>query len=289
MDRLPPLKPKAPAPAADTRARAGHGTAKAASRSGPMHPHALVVSLHDVRPATRDICDTMLRDLETLGVTGCSLLVVPDHHGSGHFLQDPAFCDWLVQRAQAGHEIVIHGYYHQRPRKEDDSLADRVTTQIYTADEGEFYDLDHATALHLVGRARDEFSQLGISPDGFVAPAWLLSDAGESALRESGCEYTTRLREVIDLRTGHRTKSQSLVWSVRSGWRRAMSLVWNATLFRMLGANPLLRISIHPVDLQHPAVWAQIRKLTALALRDRAPFTYERWVTRERTFRVISR
>src|SRR3954454_438938 len=85
MDRLPPLKPR---PASVAEARAGHGTAKAASRTGPLHPHALVVSIHDVCPSTRETCAAILSDLAALGLRQCSLLVVPDHHGNGHFLGD---------------------------------------------------------------------------------------------------------------------------------------------------------------------------------------------------------
>jgi predicted deacetylase len=185
--------------------------------------------------------------------------------------------------------VVIHGYYHQRARRGNEGVGARLTTQVYTADEGEFYDLDRATAASRVTQAREDFSQLGLAPDGFIAPAWLLSAEAQRAVREAGCEYTTRLREVIDLRTGQETSSQTLVWSVRSGWRRGVSVLWNGTLFRLLRSNPLLRISIHPVDLQHRAIWAQIRKLVRRALADRAPFTYERWITRERTFRVTTK
>jgi hypothetical protein len=91
---------------------------------------------------------------------------------------------------------------------------------------------------------------------------------------------------VRDLRNDKSYPSQSLVWSVRSGWRRLMSIAWNAVLFRTLASNPLMRISIHPVDLQYTPVWRQIRHLVALAMKDRATFTYERWITRERTFRA---
>ena len=55
---------------------------------------------------------------------------------------------------------------------------------------------------------------------------------------------------------------------------------------RLNASNPLLRISIHPVDLEHRGIWKQIRLLVRQALRDRAAFTYERWIARERTFRV---
>lgn len=78
-------------------------------------------------------------------------------------------------------------------------------------------------------------------------------------------------------------KSQSLVWSVRSAWRRMASRLWNLTLFNRLQANPLLRISIHPVDVEHPAIWQQIRDLTGRALLDRTPATYLRWIANQRT------
>jgi len=51
-------------------------------------------------------------------------------------------------------------------------------------------------------------------------------------------EYTTTLGAVIDLKSERRWNSQSLVWSVRSGWRRAVSFAWNATLIRWLRGNP---------------------------------------------------
>ena len=43
-----------------------------------------------------------------------------------------------------------------------------------------------------------------------------------------------------------------------SGWRRAVSRAWNAGLLRFLKNNPLLRLSIHPPDYSHPAIWRQI-------------------------------
>jgi predicted deacetylase len=95
-------------------------------------------------------------------------------------------------------------------------------------------------------------------------------------------EYTTTLGAVTDLQGERSWTSQSLVWRVRSGWRRAASLAWNATLARRMSGNPLLRISIHPVDLAHPAIWRQIRALIASALGDREPMTYHHWIAQQR-------
>jgi predicted deacetylase len=105
-----------------------------------------------------------------------------------------------------------------------------------------------------------------------------LSDAAEDALQELGVKYTTRLGSVLDLQNGTTHHSQSLVWSVRSGWRRQMSLAWNALLFRRLAARGLMRISIHPVDVEHATIWKQIRVLMSRALADRKPLTYDAWL-----------
>lgn len=158
----------------------------------------------------------------------------------------------------------------------------KLITRIYTADEGEFYDLDRDEASALVRRGAGELRELGLDPRAFIAPAWLLSDEAEEALSEAGCEYTTRLRGVSDLRSGAEHESQSLCWSVRAAWRRAMSLAWNRWLFRRLAEAPLLRVAVHPVDSEHPAIWRQIRSIAADALRTRTATTYLDWVTQQR-------
>ena len=243
-----------------------------------MSTRSLVVSLHDVSPRTRPACERILAELAASGVSATSLLVIPDHHQRGHFLDDPAFCTWLSESGKLGHEAVIHGYFHQRTRRAGETPVAKAMTRIYTADEGEFYDIDREAARTLVSRAREEFRNLGLDPRGFIAPAWLLGTEAETALRKLGLEYTTLLGSVVDFKRGISHKSQSLVWSVRSAWRRGVSRLWNAFLFRRLAGNPLLRISIHPVDLDHPAIWRQIRTLIAQALADRKALTYRAWL-----------
>ena len=243
---------------------------------------ALIVSLHDVSPFTYAACARIVPQLEALGVTRLSLLVIADHHHRGHFAADSEFCDWLRANAAAGHEIVTHGYYHQRERLPQESAMQRITTRVYTADEGEFYDIEKEQARARVKRANEELRAAGLSPRGFIAPAWLLSREAESALCELGCEYTTRLGVITDLKTGRTYASQSICWSVRSGWRRAASRLWNALLFHRLAANPLLRVAVHPVDIEQKSIWHQIRGLISRALQTREPLTYFEWLSRQR-------
>lgn len=240
-----------------------------------------VVSLHDVSPHTRTACAAMLRDLAAWGVARTSLLVVPDHHHRGHFLQDAEFCRWLAECVGQGHEIVIHGYHHRRERREGESARDRMITRVYTADEGEFYDLPQAEAAELLARAQGQFAEFRASyaptapkPVGFIAPAWLLGAEARRAVQAAGFRYTTTLRMVDDLARGMSHVSQSLVYSPRNAWRRVVSLAWNATLFRLLRRNPLMRLGVHPPDLQHAPLWRQIGRLTRAAVATREVRTY---------------
>lgn len=243
---------------------------------------ALVVSLHDVSPRTREACAGIVAELAGLGVPRVSLLVIPDHHGRGAVAADAGCAAWLAQLERDGHEIVTHGYYHERARRPGESAMQKLTTRIYTADEGEFYDLDRASARELAARGHAELEAAGLHPRGFIAPAWLLGAEAAEGVRGAGSEYTTTLGTVRALTGGPNSsrvwRSQSLVWSVRSGWRRVVSRGWNALLFAQLRGNPLLRVSIHPVDREHPAVWAQICTLLQRALGERTPMTYHAWI-----------
>src|SRR6266404_3713929 len=238
----------------------------------------LVVSIHDVAPSSRALVDKTITTLGHRGVGVCSLLVVPDYHHQGLFTKDREFVSWLRNLELDGHEVVIHGYFHERPRRPEESLRDKFLTRLYTASEGEFYDLDYHEALHRITPARDEFRASGLKPRGFVAPAWLLSTEAERAARDAELEYTTRLQTVRDLRSGNEFAARSIVYSVRSTSRRAVSRAWNAALFRALKGNPLLRVSIHSPDYSHPAIWRQIVNLIDATIGSRTATTYQDWI-----------
>ena len=88
-------------------------------------------------------------------------------------MDDRGFVRWLQDLEAQGHEIVIHGYFHERPRQDGEKLRAKFFTRIYTNDEGEFYDLDYDEAFRRIKTARDEFVANGLKPRGFVAPAWV--------------------------------------------------------------------------------------------------------------------
>jgi len=247
----------------------------------------MVVSLHDVAPSTQQIANTIISELVRHGVRVCSILVVPDYHHEGLFAKDRQFVSWLRGLEAEGHEIVIHGYFHERPRRAKETLRDKFLTRLYTQHEGEFYDLGYDEALRRIAGARDEFHAHGLKPRGFVAPAWLLGDEAERAARDAQMEYTTRLRTLCDLRSGNVFPARTLVYSVESNWRRAVSRAWNAAIFRFLKSKPLLRISIHPPDYFHPAIWRQILAWITATSSVRTATTYRDWIAEQRLTRGL--
>jgi predicted deacetylase len=243
---------------------------------------SLVVSLHDVAPSTQQIASTIVSELCRHGVRVCSILVVPDYHHEGLFARRREFVTWLRELEADGHEIVIHGYFHERPPQTKETLRDKFVTRFYTQNEGEFYDLGYEEALRRVTTARDEFRAHGLKPRGFIAPAWLLGDEAERAVCDAHLEYTTRLRNVCDLRSGNIFPARTLVYSVHNRWRRMLSRSWNAVLFRLLKTKSLLRISIHPRDYSQPAIWKQILGFLEATKNVRTATTYQVWIAEQR-------
>lgn len=258
------------------------------SAAAVVEKRPAVVSVHDVAPPTWQKSARIVEELRRFGIGVCSLLVVPDYHHSGLSMENAKFVKWLRDCEEDGHEIVAHGYYHQRDRRESESVRDMFITRLYTSDEGEFYDLAYAEARERVGKARAQFEGVGLKPCGFIAPAWLLGAEAELAVADEGFEYTTRLTSVRDLRIGADTRARSLVHSVRDEWRRKVSLAWNAMLFRHLGDAPLLRLGLHPPDLDHTAIWRQVEAQCRAISDTHTPTTYRDWIADRRSTAAYS-
>ena len=93
---------------------------------------SLVVSIHDVSPATLKRTGRILADLKSVGADPVSLLVVPDHHHRGLVNEDEDFSERLRAMCAEGHEAVLHGFYHLRENRNTDGPLTRLITRSYT-------------------------------------------------------------------------------------------------------------------------------------------------------------
>ncbi len=257
-----------------------------------MPQPSLIVSLHDVTPSTFDRVRRQVDELASFGVTRTSLLAVPCYHGNEKLGDDPALVKWLCARQSEGHEVVLHGWLHQisnlksLSRRGGDQISNPSPSplswfyrNLYTAGEAEFLTLNHGEARALIGHGLAMFNELGLRARGFIAPAWLMNPEVERAAADQGLAYTNTISELVRLPGGKRHATRSCVWSTRAAWRRECSLAWNALLFRRLHDVEPLRISLHPSDLEYPAVWRQIKGLIQSACRLRKPVTYADWIS----------
>jgi uncharacterized protein len=239
---------------------------------------SVCISVHDVAPATWPRCARLLAMLDACGAGPVTLLVVPDFHQRGRIDRHPWFVRAIDERRARGDEVALHGYYH-----EDDAPPPRgprawIERRVLTQREGEFAALDAEEALARLERGAALMAELGWPVRGFVAPAWLLGRGARIALARGGFAYTTTRSGIYRLPDWTYTFSPSLVCTVRSAWRRSMSQALNAATFALARRGPVLRLSLHPVDAEHPEVMAQWRGWVARALRTHAPATKSQWL-----------
>ncbi len=237
---------------------------------------ALCVVLHDVAPQTWDAYRPFVAFADRLGVP-LTLLVVPDFHHAGDLHRHPRFVSALDARLARGDEIALHGYFHADDLPLRGDPVDFFMRRVYTR-EAEFYRLDAGGARERLRRGLELFAGLGWRPAGFVAPAWLLGNGARAALPGLPLRYTSSPGTLIDLRLGLVHPAPGLVWSAHSRWRRNLSQLVNLGLLRHHRGAALLRLGLHPVDMQHAAArrfWTDT--LTRL-LTCRIPLTKSTWL-----------
>ena len=232
-------------------------------------PPGLSVVVHDVAPATWDLCRRLMDAVHEVAPVQMTLLAVPRYHRQPH---DERFDAWLAERLQGGDELALHGYTHWDDGQPQGWL-DHLRRRVYTAGEGEFCALSCAQAMLRLTAGMRWFEQNRWPLHGFVAPAWLMSPGTWSALRALPLRYTCTLRQLVPLPESEPLTSQSLVYSTRSAWRRAMSRAWNPAVAATQRHRPLLRFELHPHDVAHPAVRRSWQRLLARHLLRRQPLT----------------
>jgi len=242
----------------------------------PTSSPALVVSLHDAHPGSLGRIRDQVEALYRWGVDHTSILVVPEWHHGPPTAKNAGAVEQFTQWQADGHELVLHGYYHDR-QGQVTTAGNLFWTKLYTNSEAEFLDLERELAAERIRKGRALFGRLGWRCDGFIAPAWLMARHVPATLRNQHFAYTNTLRSFHNFARSREVATQSLCWSTRALWRRQCSVGWNAHLLnRLLRQRPeLLRISLHPDDLTYPPIARQVEDCLKRALQSGyKPTTY---------------
>ena len=237
------------------------------------------IVLHDAAPSTRAACVRTLAAIrDVAGDAPVTLLAVPRYHDEP---SSTSFDTWLGDRVRRGDELALHGCTH-RDDGTPQGWLDRLRRSHYTRGEGEFWSLSRQDALARIDVGIEWFAKNGWPLSGFVAPAWLLGPGAREAVVERPFEYTATLRQLIHLPSQLAVPSQSIVYSTSTGWRRQMSLAWNAGVDLLERRNPVLRIELHPRDADFAPVRRSWQRILARALHKRRPTTVAEFMRNSR-------
>ena len=238
---------------------------------------AVHVSIHDVSPAWRDEVELALEAAHAHGVKP-ALLVVPDFHGRASLAEDPGYCDRLRELQADGHEIYLHGYYHQARSWDAGRSADggnatvararhAFAQKVVSGGEAEFSDVSREEALHRLDEGERMLRDAGLSIRGFVAPAWSMPAWVHELLAERGYVFTEDHTRVYDPATKRSRASVVLNYASRTPGRLLSSVAW-CRIARPARRLLPARIAIHPADMNYALLRSEIASLLAWAKGD---------------------
>jgi predicted deacetylase len=207
------------------------------SRNGNGRNGAIAVAVHDVEPATFERC-ALIRDwLDDHGIERVTLLVIPAPDLHPFHDRRPEMVQWLAECRARGDAIAQHGFQHRRS-----AAAPRRSNPA-----AEFVGLDVEETRRAVDAGRRVLRLAGVQPRGFVAPAYAYTDALREIVAGSfdwwaglvrvHAPARSTLAPALTLGTSSAVKRLSSPWLVRAG---------------SLAAGGVLRLDLHPADLDHP-------------------------------------
>ena len=149
---------------------------------------SLIVSLHDAHPGSRAAIAEQValsRRLRRHAQQHPRRAGVPSRGLRRG--ETRAFCDAVSAWQAAGHEIVLHGYFHDRRESPRETLGTLFWTRLYTNREAEFLDLPRGDGAHAPAARARAFRRAGLErATGFIAPAWLMAPQPARPLAETG-------------------------------------------------------------------------------------------------------
>lgn len=247
-------------------------TPETARVRGPRGVPRLVVSVHDVAPATAGQTRRWCADADSLGIP-VSLLVIPGPWRGASLADEPEYAEVLRARAAGGDELVMHGWTHRAGP--EGSAPRRLLGRLVARGAAEFGALDEAQAADRLARGRAVLSELGLTAHGFTPPGWLASAATDRALSQAGFRYTTSHFGVLDLRSGRMHRGFALSHRPGGTGERLGAAMMHRWARWSAGRGGLVRVALHPDDLTRPGLRdATLRAIEAVLAAGGRAVTY---------------
>lgn len=264
----------------------------ARARVGSVHTSesalraALLVSIHDISPLTLESSRCLVERLTSAGIpaTALTLLAIPCHGGHAPLDGDAPTVRWLREQVDAGVTLCMHGYTHAMVSRAR-SPSQWVWSQVFARGQGELFLSDEADCRQRLAAAEAVFHRAGLSAAvaGFVAPAWLMSDAARAVVRGAGFDFFEELGGIVCggavharrlIGFGSLTRLEAALTGLHAHWQA--------------GRTPAdTRLALHPQDLLRPSTVAAIDSTLRSLLGRLEPQSYTWFLKRTLPSRAL--
>ncbi len=238
----------------------------------------LIVSFHDVTPLTYKAYAVFAESLAAMGILSLTWLVVPLWHGRVLLTPQSPCAHWLRTRQAHGDTMILHGLTHRKTgRPLGESFKNFIIRRVYTARESEFLHLREDILRRKIRLGKAILEGAGIGPTGFIAPGWIFPPDRHGILKEMGFLLTETYGHIHGVQTNRSVRAPVITASSRTMWRTLLSRAVVPALGRLYGDAAVVRVAIHPADLEDPAMRRLWLGFIEKLLRRREPRTLSSW------------
>lgn len=200
----------------------------------------LIVSVHDVSPATSAESLWWVDRLEDLGIRA-TILLIPGPWRGCEMTRSDRIVGLAKTWSDRGHELSLHGWRHTQ-------RVGGLTARLAARGAGEFAGLDSRQAENSLTAGLQRLDELSLVSSGFTPPGWLISTGSRDAVDRLGIGYFTTHRTIHDRVRGREYRVPVVCHrpsSVLSGAGNAtVRLAWKFAR----ATRRDLRLAIHPDD-----------------------------------------
>jgi predicted deacetylase len=220
------------------------------------------------------MCERLLSLIASYGENiPLTLLVVPQWHRQAPIDRSGAWRGLIDRLLSHGSEIALHGLWHVDDGGRSPSFRAALARRALSAREAEFAALSAAEARLRIETGMTLLRRCGWRANGFVPPAWQISEQAAAVIGEFPFEYTTSWGSMTSLPGAQCWSVPCLGLSARSALRRSLSSRWIAWRWAQLAEVPAVRLALHPLDACYDTTLQLCQQLLRAVLEDRQPLT----------------
>jgi len=243
------------------------------------------ICIHDFTPQFTENLSTIISSLNNRGLTKFNIAITPKYNNDfAHFDEKISSLIDILKNGES--EFLLHGYSHTSKKGRYGSLFSLFNGLIRNIHMSEFETIKYDEAVWRIKSGKELLNtyanNMAGNIKGFIPPCWTISKDGIRALKDEGFSYIAQRNKIIDLKTEKILNIPVLEFTA-SPIINLPSSIHNKILLNRLSSTDLIRVPIHPQDLDNPKVFkSQLDMINDLRAQGRQPITYSEYFSRKK-------